>query len=664
MPPGPSAPSRLELPALLSTANLRLAPELRTVRTRGNLLVVKNTTDRRYLVITLQQWPLLERFTHGSTVPDVLCDIISENHCPPLRDFYELVLSAYQHGVLQVGGQPNRVYITPSKWPIGIPPHVARIGSSIAILSALVVLGLTLTRVQMPTRVYEVLIGAAVAIAAGSLGQLLAACVLRGAQCAIYRPRFVWKSFAPGFRLNLDEAIMGGQETEVNVALVRFVPMFLLAAAAAVKLPHYHLPLLVGVFVQLSPLWHTPMRDLLRAWFHDPRLSTHTHFIFAQSKPFALLSQARRQFSDRKFLLAGGITTALWLALAFFTGCMLFQANASEILHRFYLAGGLRYTGLVVVGGLAGIIVGLAGLMAWIVATHVGAWWRERWARRRRLQITGNSPEAVAELLAHVVMFRDLPDDARREVAAVMKPVEHARGDFVIRYGEAATRLFVVVSGRLEVLRQSDDGKPGVVAELAASDVLGEIALVRGGTRTRSVRCVTRCLLLALEKPDFDRLVLAHLPRTDVENAVEKVGFLQNIEMARNWPQQSVATFARLATMQEFSEGDLVVREGSENHYLYLVRRGEFAVTQHGKLVRKLRPGDSFGEVGILQNSTTSTSVTASKPGSCLVVPKADFLKFITQDFTISLQFEHIGSKHRSRFDSSVKGPGFDVMRA
>lgn len=659
MPPAPTAPSRLELPALLSTATLKLAPDLRTIRTRGTLLVVKNSTDRRYLVITIQQWPLLERFKDGSKVPDVLCEIISENHCPPLRDFYELILSAYENGVLSVAGQTARAFITPTKWKFGLAPHVARIGSAIVIATSLVVLALK--PVQMPSRISEVVIGVLVAILAGSIGQFLAACTLHGAGCVVYRPRWTWKSFAPGFRINLDEAIMGGRETEVNVAVVRLAPMFLLAAAAALKAPHYYLPLLAGCFALLSPLWVTPMSDLLRAFFHDPRLSTHTHFVFAQSKPSALLSSARRQFSDRKFLFAGAIATAVWLALAFITGCYLFQANASEVLHRFYLAGGLRYAGLVVIGALAGITLGIAGLSAWIVASYLRTWARERLARRRRLRLSSKSPNAVAELLSHVVMFRDLPEDARRQVAAAMKPVEFARGDFVIRHGEQATRLFVVVSGRLEVIRVGDaTSKTSVVAELAASDVLGEIALVRGGTRTRSVRCVTRSLLLALEKADFERYVLTHLQRAEVENAVEKVGFLQNIEMARNWPQQSVATFARLATIQEFSEGDLVVREGSENLYLYLVRRGEFAVTQHNKLVRKLRQGDSFGEIGILQNSATTTSVTATKPGSCLVVPKSDFLKFITQDFTISLQFDHVGSKRRG----ASRVPGFDVLRA
>ncbi len=97
MSSGPTgASSRVELPALLSSAQLRLAPELQTARIRNNLIVVHNLADRRYLVVAQAQWDLLERFADGATVPAVLYAIIAENQCPPLREFYDLIAKAYE----------------------------------------------------------------------------------------------------------------------------------------------------------------------------------------------------------------------------------------------------------------------------------------------------------------------------------------------------------------------------------------------------------------------------------------------------------------------------------------------------------------------------------------------------------------------------------------
>ncbi|MDB6168010.1 MAG: hypothetical protein JWM88_874 [Verrucomicrobia bacterium] len=661
MPPGSTETSRLNLPALLSNAKLRLAPDLRTAEIRGNLLAVHHPRDRRYLVVTRPQWELVQRFTHAASVSDILCEVISENQCPPLREFYELVVKAYEHSILLVDGKPAPAYAKPAAWRLSIPPPVARF-VSIALLGVAITVLLS-ARVQMPRHAIEVVIGAALALVAGSVGNFLAACTLRGAGCAIYSPRFDWKNLAPRFRVSLEEAVMGGRDTEINVALVRLAPSFFFAATVAMKAPHLYLPLLASVYIQLSPLWHTPALDLIRAGFRDPRLSTRTRFVFAPNRPFAMLTHARQQFSDRTFIIAGTVATVLWLALVFVTGCVLFEANAVDLVHRFYAAGGLRYTGLVVVGALAAVILGILGLVLWIVIGHIRAWWRERLARQRRMRITGDSPDAVAELLAHVVLFRDLPPEALREVAVAMKPMEFTRGDFVIRKGEEADKLFVVVAGRLEVIRHFEDGKTEAVAGMIPGDVLGEIAVLQGGTRTRSIRCAARSLLLALSKPDFERLVLAHVTRAAVVDAVQKVGFLQNIALVKNWPQQSLAAFARLAVIHEYNENDIVVREGSDNLYLYLVHRGEFAVLRNGKTIKKLRPGDSYGEIGILENRTATTSVVASKPGSCMAISKDEFLKFITQDFTISLQFEDLGSRRFGR-TGQTKVPGFEVMRA
>ncbi len=663
MAPGSTGAPPLDLPALLGTAVLRLAPDLRTAPTRGSLLAVKHDASGSLLVVARSQWQLLERFTAGCTVPEALCAIIADEHCPPLREFYALVVQAHEHGILRVDGLPLPPPVGPVRWRVPLPPAPARLGA--LVLLTLSTLVLALAGVRLPSHAREVLGGALLALATPSLGQLLAACVLAGAGCRVLRPKFHWKTAVPGFRLDLEEAVMGGRDTEINVALVRLVPPFLGAALATVKAPPYALPLLVVGIVLLSPLWRTPGWDLLRALFRDPRLATRTRFVFARSVPFAVLATARRQLSDRRFLLAGTIATLVWLALVFVIGCLLFQAHAVDLLHRFYLAGGLRYTGIVMVGAVAAVILGVIGLVLWILVGHVLAWFRARAARARRLQIAGRSPEAVAELLAGIVLFRDLPPEARREAAAAMRPLEPARGDLVLRAGDPADAVYVVVSGRLEVIRHLADGRAEPVADLVAGDVLGEMAVVRGGPRTRSVRCATRSLLLALAKPDFDRIAFAHLTHAAVEDAVNKVGFLQNIALVQQWPQPSLAAFAKLARIQEYNEGDLVVREGSENVHLYLVHRGEFAVSQHGKPVRKLRPGDSYGEFGLLQNRVATTSVAATLPGSCLVVAKADFLKFITQDIALSLQFEQLGTRELGRRPAGgAHAPGFDVLRA
>jgi CRP-like cAMP-binding protein len=335
-----------------------------------------------------------------------------------------------------------------------------------------------------------------------------------------------------------------------------------------------------------------------------------------------------------------------------------------ELLHRFYLSGGLRYTEIAVIGVIAAAVLAIAGLVAWIILSRLLGWWRVRADRRRRMRIAVTSPAAVAEFLADTVLFRDLPPETLEEVAAALQPIQVPRREFVIRAGTEADRLFIVVSGRLEVVRHVADDKVVAVAEMFPGDVLGEIGVIRGEARSRSIRCATRSILLALDKEDFERLVLPHISRGDVEQAVQKIGFLQNVDLVKNWSQESLSAFARLAKITEYNEGDVVMLEGEANLFLHLVHRGEFEVTQKGKRLRRLKQGASFGEVGMLQNNAATVTVVATVPGSCLVVAKTDFLRFITQDFAISLEFEQLGAKGLGRKATRAKkGPGFHALR-
>jgi sulfate-transporting ATPase len=69
-----------------------------------------------------------------------------------------------------------------------------------------------------------------------------------------------------------------------------------------------------------------------------------------------------------------------------------------------------------------------------------------------------------------------------------LKPQRYAAGQVVIRQGERADRFFIVVNGRAEVYLERPDGAPVVLNTLQPGQYFGEIALLRGGRRTASVR--------------------------------------------------------------------------------------------------------------------------------------------------------------------------------
>jgi len=72
---------------------------------------------------------------------------------------------------------------------------------------------------------------------------------------------------------------------------------------------------------------------------------------------------------------------------------------------------------------------------------------------------------------------------ARAQVLKQARMAHYAAGDAVVREGDPATRLYVVVSGHARVIQHD----VGLVATLGPGDFFGELALIEGHGRTASV---------------------------------------------------------------------------------------------------------------------------------------------------------------------------------
>src|SRR5206468_2736748 len=81
-----------------------------------------------------------------------------------------------------------------------------------------------------------------------------------------------------------------------------------------------------------------------------------------------------------------------------------------------------------------------------------------------------------------------------------------AAGDTLTEQGAAGTELFLLLDG---VLTAEVDGEP--VAELGPGAILGERAVLEGGTRTATLRAVTPCKVAVAGADQIDPTALAEV---------------------------------------------------------------------------------------------------------------------------------------------------------
>ncbi len=92
-------------------------------------------------------------------------------------------------------------------------------------------------------------------------------------------------------------------------------------------------------------------------------------------------------------------------------------------------------------------------------------------------------------------------------------------GQDVFQQGELGDRVYIILSGHAEVVRE-DAGGPHVLARLGPGECFGEMALLNETTRSATVRCVATMDALSLPKQEFTVLA-ANLP--DLRRGFEKV---------------------------------------------------------------------------------------------------------------------------------------------
>ncbi len=105
--------------------------------------------------------------------------------------------------------------------------------------------------------------------------------------------------------------------------------------------------------------------------------------------------------------------------------------------------------------------------------------------------------------LSAVGIFRDLSADDRLAMEAEFAKVSLRRGEILVREGDEADALYIVVTGRFDV---RIEGRDDVVAEIGPGSPIGEIAFLAGGTRTATVVTTRDSVVLKLDRTDFDRL--------------------------------------------------------------------------------------------------------------------------------------------------------------
>jgi len=131
---------------------------------------------------------------------------------------------------------------------------------------------------------------------------------------------------------------------------------------------------------------------------------------------------------------------------------------------------------------------------------------------------------------------------------------------------------------------------------------------------------------LADRPVDKDEIVAARVAliiqakENEMLTTLEKVLLLKSAQIFGRVDVEDLAPMARVATEQHFAKDEIVFREGEIGDKLYVVIRGHVVIEKGGHILAELGPGESFGEMSVLDEQPRNATVKVVEPTDALAV--------------------------------------------
>ena len=273
-----------------------------------------------------------------------------------------------------------------------------------------------------------------------------------------------------------------------------------------------------------------------------------------------------------------------------------------------------------------------------------------------------------------------LDSEARSLLLAVARPITHAKGERLLRYGDPSRGAYVLKEGAAEATVLLPGGEKLTVATLQAGSVFGEMALFERGTCTATVTASEKLEGWFIERDDFRSLVAQRVPAAlRVQHAVtlalsdklralnakllevpapedkprekgsEQISdplakvkrlkqasfdfkpFLPHLPLFEGFDASEIAEIVSASSVLELPRGHTVFKFGQPSTACFIVVRGAVEIhAQHAKRERRiavLGPGQLVGYMSALEKGVHGSDAIVREQALLLEIPSQDFEK-------------------------------------
>ncbi len=242
-------------------------------------------------------------------------------------------------------------------------------------------------------------------------------------------------------------------------------------------------------------------------------------------------------------------------------------------------------------------------------------------------------------------IFTPLDGLKRDNLAALAQKVqirELSPQQFLFKEGDTEKRTVYVVSGSLELLV---DGQVQEIIEGGTDNARNAVSAefprrvsARARNRVKYISIDSAMLDVMLTWDQTGTYEVAELRTTVAEESGDDwmTMLLQTKAFHKIPPANIQAIFMRMQQIN-YQSGDIVLKQGSDGDYFYVLTRGRCTVTRETPLnkdgikLAELVVGDTFGEEALISDAKRNATVTMTTDGAVMRLGKEDFRRLLNE---------------------------------
>jgi CRP/FNR family transcriptional regulator, cyclic AMP receptor protein len=142
--------------------------------------------------------------------------------------------------------------------------------------------------------------------------------------------------------------------------------------------------------------------------------------------------------------------------------------------------------------------------------------------------------------------------------------------------------------------------------------------------------------------------------KSDSKRARDSLG---QVPLFAGLPPRHLKRIGDLTEEVRFMEGATVVRQGDAGDTFFVILQGEAKVAgPSGRVVNRLRPGEFFGEISLLDGGPRTASVVAETPLTMLALSRSALLRVVQREPAVGVRLlGHVAMMLR-RLERSASG--------